>query len=302
MSTTQPEEGKAEAPHFLANSAVPAVAQESVLFGCVPITEGTKEVHGYEFNNVRKLSSIVSALLLLRGAGQPSARDYASILPTRRRLLLLTNQPTQPPTAYRAPHHHHTHLQQGVDFDAMMVAYKFSGFQATNLGNAIDEVNRMVRRIRNTTHTTATVTWPLDFSPTVLPSPRTRTRTRTRIPALTATSTSTKPLLPMHRCQCTIAKRIITNAYLVTVQHLPTSLPTLSLLVDTTAYNSTVYLARALLNPPFTTPLVHPTTPPTTTCSARLPSSTARSILHPPSARGGLATSLSRRTKMTTLK
>ena len=82
MSTTQPEEGKAEAPHFLANSAVPAVAQESVLFGCVPIAEGTKEVHGYEFNN-------------------------------------------------------------GVDFDAMMTAYKFSGFQATNLGNAIDEVNRM---------------------------------------------------------------------------------------------------------------------------------------------------------------
>ena len=49
------EEGKQNMAHFLADSGVPAVAQESVLFGCEPIPEGTDEVHGYEFNNVSKV-------------------------------------------------------------------------------------------------------------------------------------------------------------------------------------------------------------------------------------------------------
>ena len=66
MSTTDAksmeEEGKQNMAHFLADSGVPAVAQESVLFGCEPIAEGTDEVHGYEFNDVsggtRKISSV----------------------------------------------------------------------------------------------------------------------------------------------------------------------------------------------------------------------------------------------------
>lgn len=34
----------------------------------------------------------------------------------------------------------------GVDYAAIMASYRNSGFQATNLGKAIDEINKMVSR------------------------------------------------------------------------------------------------------------------------------------------------------------
>lgn len=33
---------------------------------------------------------------------------------------------------------------KGVDYSALLDSYKKSGFQATNFGNAVDEINRMV--------------------------------------------------------------------------------------------------------------------------------------------------------------
>lgn len=32
----------------------------------------------------------------------------------------------------------------GIDYDQLFASYSHSGFQATNLGKAIDEINRMV--------------------------------------------------------------------------------------------------------------------------------------------------------------
>lgn len=33
---------------------------------------------------------------------------------------------------------------QGINYSALLQTYKYSGFQATNLGKAIDEINKMV--------------------------------------------------------------------------------------------------------------------------------------------------------------
>lgn len=35
-------------------------------------------------------------------------------------------------------------FNNGVDFSTLMNSYKFMGFQATNLANAIEEINKMV--------------------------------------------------------------------------------------------------------------------------------------------------------------
>lgn len=48
------------------------------------------------------------------------------------------------PFALRSSHDFDS-TPKGVDFDAMMASFKHMGFQATNLGLAIDEVNKMVR-------------------------------------------------------------------------------------------------------------------------------------------------------------
>ena len=35
-------------------------------------------------------------------------------------------------------------FNKGLDYGALLATYKFSGFQATNFGKAVDEINRMV--------------------------------------------------------------------------------------------------------------------------------------------------------------
>ena len=37
-------------------------------------------------------------------------------------------------------------FNDGVDYDKLLNSFKISGFQATNFGNAVDEINKMVRR------------------------------------------------------------------------------------------------------------------------------------------------------------
>lgn len=36
----------------------------------------------------------------------------------------------------------------GIDYDRLFDSYKHCGFQATNFGNAIDEINKMVRTFK----------------------------------------------------------------------------------------------------------------------------------------------------------
>jgi len=36
-------------------------------------------------------------------------------------------------------------FNKGVDFEALLNAYRTMGFQATSFGDAVDEINRMVR-------------------------------------------------------------------------------------------------------------------------------------------------------------
>lgn len=38
-------------------------------------------------------------------------------------------------------------FNDGVDYEALLASYKYSGFQATSLGLAIEEVNKMVSMI-----------------------------------------------------------------------------------------------------------------------------------------------------------
>ena len=35
-------------------------------------------------------------------------------------------------------------FNKGVDFEALLNTYKYTGFQATSVGKAIDEINKMV--------------------------------------------------------------------------------------------------------------------------------------------------------------
>ena len=36
-------------------------------------------------------------------------------------------------------------FNRGIDYHALLQSYRLSGFQATNFGKAVDEINRMVR-------------------------------------------------------------------------------------------------------------------------------------------------------------
>ena len=38
-------------------------------------------------------------------------------------------------------------FNNGLDYAALLASYKLSGFQATNFGKAVDEINNMVRNI-----------------------------------------------------------------------------------------------------------------------------------------------------------
>lgn len=38
-------------------------------------------------------------------------------------------------------------FNRGLDYDALMATYKSSGFQATNFGKAVEEINKMVKEI-----------------------------------------------------------------------------------------------------------------------------------------------------------
>lgn len=35
-------------------------------------------------------------------------------------------------------------FNEGIDFDRLLAAYKYVGFQSTNLGLAIEEINKMI--------------------------------------------------------------------------------------------------------------------------------------------------------------
>ena len=40
-------------------------------------------------------------------------------------------------------------FNNGLDYAALLATYKFSGFQATNFGKAVDEINNMVGKCSN---------------------------------------------------------------------------------------------------------------------------------------------------------
>ena len=37
-------------------------------------------------------------------------------------------------------------FNQGVDYHALLQSYKYSGFQATNFGLAVEEINKMIKK------------------------------------------------------------------------------------------------------------------------------------------------------------
>ena len=37
-------------------------------------------------------------------------------------------------------------FNQGVDYHALLQSYKYSGFQATNFGLAVEEINKMISK------------------------------------------------------------------------------------------------------------------------------------------------------------
>ena len=37
-------------------------------------------------------------------------------------------------------------FNQGVDYHALLQSYKYSGFQATNFGLAVEEINKMINK------------------------------------------------------------------------------------------------------------------------------------------------------------